>query len=225
MRPSGLENDGFDVVADVVRGERCADLIRVFDRLLATGAGNRAGLEHPVVRDLAASPGVRGLVEPVLGGAAFAYRATLFDKTSTANWPVAWHQDLVVPVQARHDATGFGHWSRKQGTWYVQPPAEILGTLLAVRIDVDGSDEQNGALAVLPGTHRDGVLSPEKVAAAAACIAPTTCRVPRGGALRMRPLVLHSSSRALQPSHRRVVHFEFAAAPLPHGLAFFEHVT
>jgi hypothetical protein len=34
----------------------------------------------------------------------------------------------------------------------------------------------------------------------------------------MRPLLLHASSPAADPRHRRVIHLEFAAEPLPGGL-------
>ncbi len=34
----------------------------------------------------------------------------------------------------------------------------------------------------------------------------------------MRPLLLHASSPATAPAHRRVVHLEFAPAPLSGGL-------
>jgi ectoine hydroxylase-related dioxygenase (phytanoyl-CoA dioxygenase family) len=112
----------------------------------------------------------------------------------------------------------------------VQPPAPALEQVVAVRIDLDGSDAERGALRVLPGTHRLGILPPARVAELARTIEPVTCTVPVGGALSMRPLLLHASSRALQPSHRRIVHLEFAGQRLlgrdqdPAGLAFDDGV-
>jgi hypothetical protein len=38
----------------------------------------------------------------------------------------------------------------------------------------------------------------------------------------MRPLLLHASSPAASPRHRRVVHLEYAAADLAGGLAWHE---
>lgn len=48
------------------------------------------------------------------------------------------------------------------------------------------------------------------------------CLVARGGAMLMRPLLLHSSSTALNPGHRRVLHFEYSSIDLPGGLKWFE---
>src|SRR6266568_4969591 len=50
---------------------------------------------------------------------------------------------------------------------------------------------------------------------------PGACLVPRGGALLMRPLLLHASSAAEAPGHRRVIHLEYAVDPLPDGLAWY----
>lgn len=102
----------------------------------------------------------------------------------------------------------------------MQPPVEALRSLLAVRIDLDGSDAANGALRVLPGTHRLGVLQPVRIAELASTVAQITCAVPAGGALLMRPLLLHASSKAEAGTHRRVVHIEFASEDLPGGLVF-----
>jgi hypothetical protein len=48
------------------------------------------------------------------------------------------------------------------------------------------------------------------------------CLVPRGGLLVMRPLLLHASSPASAPAHRRVLHLEYAAEALPDGLEWHE---
>ena len=52
-------------------------------------------------------------------------------------------------------------------------------------------------------------------------IAPVMCAVGKGGAVMMKPLIVHSSSAAEQPSHRRVVHIDFAACDLPNALKWF----
>ena len=47
----------------------------------------------------------------------------------------------------------------KEGIPHVQPPTAILEQMLTVRIHLDRTDESNGALKVIPGSHRQGKLS------------------------------------------------------------------
>ena len=49
-----------------------------------------------------------------------------------------------------------------------------------------------------------------------------TCNVAQGGVMLMRPLLLHASSAAADPSHRRVLHLEYSAADLPGGLRWHD---
>jgi len=179
----------------------------------------------PVVRDLARSEEVRGVAETVLGSQCFAVRAILFDKTPQANWKVVWHQDLTIAVQERAPVSGFGPWSEKEGVAHVQPPVEILERMLAVRVHLDDCGADNGPVRVLPGSHRVGRLSAQAIESWRASQPPVDCLAERGGILALRPLLLHASSPAASPAHRRVMHFEFAADELPSPLSWHSRVA
>jgi ectoine hydroxylase-related dioxygenase (phytanoyl-CoA dioxygenase family) len=112
----------------------------------------------------------------------------------------------------------FGPWSEKAGVLHVQPPRDVLEQMLTVRLHLDDCDAENGPLRVLPGSHRCGKMTPDEINRFRQQTEPVICTCPRGGALLMRPLLLHASSPATSPHHRRVVHIEFAAHALPHGL-------
>ena len=185
----------------------------------AAGARNILA-ESDAVRMLARAPAVRALAEWVLGPECFVVRGILFDKTPTTNWKVIWHQDLSIAVRERIDAPGFGPWSEKAGVAHVQPPAALLARMLAVRVHLDACTTDNGPVRVLPGSHLAGRLTADAIEHWKATTEPVTCVVARGGLLAFRPLLLHASSPARQPAHRRVVHFEFAAEPLPSGLSW-----
>jgi ectoine hydroxylase-related dioxygenase (phytanoyl-CoA dioxygenase family) len=135
---------------------------------------------------------------------------------------VPWHQDVTIAVRERVDAAGFGPWSIKQGVTHVQPPSGILAQMISVRLHLDDCPECNGALRVLPGSHAAGKLTAAQVDLAVRSRAPVVCEVGAGGALLMRPLLLHASPAAREPGHRRVVHLDFAAHPLPCGLHWHE---
>jgi ectoine hydroxylase-related dioxygenase (phytanoyl-CoA dioxygenase family) len=89
--------------------------------------------------------------------------------------------------------------------------------MLAVRVHLDDCGPDNGPLRVLAGSHRFGRFnapSPEKRDG----LEEVVCTVGAGGVVLMRPLILHASSAATTPKHRRVIHIEYAATPLPGGL-------
>src|SRR5262249_21688283 len=113
----------------------------------------------------------------------------------------------------------YSAWTEKAGVPHVQPPVQVLQNMLAVRVHLDDCGPDNGPLRVLPGSHA-GELSPAGIADWIARTEPVTCVARAGDVLAFRPLLLHASSRAVTPQHRRVVQIEFAAGPLPGGLAW-----
>ena len=220
-----LERDGFAITSAVLDAATVSTLIEA-----VSGASEKAGSQRrgsiyalrnlledlPLVAMLATS--LRLLVAPTLGADCFPVRGILFDKTPEANWNVVWHQDLSIAVRERLDVDGFGPWSEKSGVVHVQPPTGVLERMLTVRVHLDDCDEANGPLLVLPGSHRGGRLSASEIQQQRARTPVVTCPVPSGGALLMRPLLLHASSASQSPRHRRVLHLEYASEPLPMGL-------
>lgn len=67
-----------------------------------------------------------------------------------------------------------------------------------------------------------GRLSDPDIARLRQEITPVECCAGRGGVLLMHPLLLDASSPAAAPDHRRVIHIEYAAQPLPDGLRWYE---
>jgi hypothetical protein len=115
------------------------------------------------------------------------------------------HQDLSVPVASRFDVRGWGGWSRKENVWFAQPPTAFLEELIAVRLQLDANASETGPLEVVPGSHAKGRLASASVSMYAQH--RIKCVVPRGGALIMRPLLIHSSGKPHSLSPRRVLHF------------------
>ena len=173
-------------------------------------AGIRHLLSHLAVRALATRPVLREIARAVLGGDAFPFRATLFEKSPAQNWLVAWHQDTALPLAARVEAPGWGPWSKKAGLLYARAPAEALEAIVAVRVHLDESSEANGPLRVLPHTHGLGVLGERQIRARSAGAAGIACTAPVGGGVVMRPLILHASSKSASAVPRRVLHLEYA---------------
>ena len=208
---------GFAVLPSLIPESLRAGLLALFEGE-HTKAGRRNGLTFEAVRAVAGCKPVGQVVQTILGDGAFAVKATLFDKTERANWLVPWHQDVMIPVRERIEVAGFDAWSSKGGIPHVRPPARVLESMIAVRLDLDGSTSTNGPLRVIPGTHDRGFLDADETCKCEESVPLEQCLVPASGGLVMRPLLLHASSKASQPSQRRIVHLEFAASGLPGGL-------
>jgi len=208
-----MRDDGFWNSPGVFSAEECAALA---DELAAGEIGrSRAGARHlmrvSAVESLANDERLLRIARAALGPA-IPFRATLFEKSGESNWLVVWHQDTALPLAERFDLPGWGPWSAKCGILYAHGPTWALERILALRVHLDDSTAENGPLLVIPDSHKLGVLSDDEVFQVAHSRSPAVCVVPRGGVLAMRPLLIHSSQKAVSPEPRRVLHLEYAAS-------------
>jgi len=216
QRRGQLDRDGYAVTADVLTPTQCDRIIEALSVVEPDASRRRGGVRNILqlvgqIRRLVLEGPVRDMVEQVLCPSAFAVRGILFDKTPESNWNIRWHRDTTIAVSHRVDELeGYGPWSTKAGVTHVRPPVSVLEQMLTLRLHLDACDEDNGALRVIPGSHRAG-MDEGKPSEPEARVYPA----PRGGVLLMRPLLWHRSTKAVAPHHRRIVHIEFADKPLP----------
>lgn len=215
-----VEQDGFAVVSAAIGADDQRDLLATLSGM--SGAGCRGLLRLSLIERFARSARLLGLVRPYVSAEPVPVRAIYFQKSPDTNWLVPWHQDMTLALRARVDLPGFGPWTTKDEIPHVQPPVEFLQEMLTIRLHLDDTDEANGALRVLPGSHCFGRLSPERIQEFRSQQHEVVCAVSRGDALLMRPLLLHASSRVTTARARRVLHIEYAAFPLPPELAWHE---
>jgi ectoine hydroxylase-related dioxygenase (phytanoyl-CoA dioxygenase family) len=222
--------DGFQIIANLIPVFECDLLAMKLSALFESeqsSAKNKIGgvrnlLRNPSVVAIVSSPKLVSLLKGLAGEKIFPVRAIFFDKTTESNWRVPWHQDLAIAVTERIETNSFSGWSIKGGILHVQPPREILESMVTIRLHLDDCHADNGALKVIPSSHLQGKLSATQIAEWTSKEKAVTCEISRGGVLLMRPLLLHSSSPAKNPAHRRVLHIEYATAELPNGLQWFE---
>lgn len=208
------EAAGYAVEPVCLKQDECDALLAALAPLPRTRAGVRHLLTaSPAIAALASNTRLLRLASQWLGVPhPVPFRATLFEKTGKANWLIQWHQDTALPLAARVDSPDWGPWSEKAGVLYAHAPAWALERVIALRVHLDASSADNGPLRVLPGTHRQGVLTDAEVAERAERNSPVACLCPRGGVVAMRPLLVHASSKCSTDTPRRVLHIEYAAA-------------
>jgi ectoine hydroxylase-related dioxygenase (phytanoyl-CoA dioxygenase family) len=210
-----LQREGFEIIPELIADKTIVEIGISVDKVSATKsrAGMRNALRVPVVHSLAKDEKLITLARRTLGDEAIPFRATLFDKSPESNWLVVWHQDTALPLREREDLAGWGPWSMKEGVLCAHAPASALEQVLAIRVHLDDSNEENGSLRVLPGSHTTGVLSDDAIHDLSIKAPAVDCYVPSGGILLMRPLTVHASSKAkTKNARRRVLHIEYAAS-------------
>jgi hypothetical protein len=206
-----FERDGFTVITDVVDDVRCDDLLRLLPEP-DEPAKLRRLLDLPLVaelaKDLLRNPRVASLSPPE----ARPVQCTFFDKSSERNWSVGPHQDLSLPLPAGMQGLpdGWRGASRKDGLEFGQPPAALLEQVLAIRVQLDPIEADDGVLEVIPGTHRRGRLDALELESLAQTAQRVPCPLSRGSVLLLRPLLVHASRRLQSARRRRLLHFVFA---------------
>jgi ectoine hydroxylase-related dioxygenase (phytanoyl-CoA dioxygenase family) len=179
--------------------------------------------EVPGISNLILNDEFKLLIHSLFESDHFIVKSIYFDKPEQSNWFVSYHQDLTISVDRKVDLSDYSKWTVKQDQFSVQPPLNILKQIYTVRIHLDDTDENNGALKVVPGSHLKGVYRPEDIDWSKET--EQICDVTRGGVMIMKPLLLHSSSRTTNNNKRRVIHIEFCNQELHEELKWVERIN
>ena len=208
-------NLGYSIAEDVLSANECRTLLASLAPFITND--RRGGVRHLMsgcesVREIATDKRLTSLAERSLGKAAIPFKATLFCKTDKANWLVSWHQDTALPLIKFDAGTEWGPWSSKAGVDYALAPAWALKRIVALRVQLDPSDETKGALRLIEASHRLGVLDADGIDSVVRRGREIVATTDVGGIIAMSPLIVHASSKALTSKPRRVLHIEYADA-------------
>ena len=227
---SEILQDGFTIIPDIFRKDEIEDIIQVINSMdIANETFRKSNdlfavrqflREVPEVKELIFNDKLKLVLNELFGSDYLITKSIYFDKPAQSNWFVPYHQDLTISVDKKIAVDGYDKWTLKQGQFAVQPPIDVLESSYTVRIHLDDTDEHNGALKVIPGSHLNQIFRPENIDWQTA--QETICRVPKGGLMIMKPLLLHSSNRTTNEKRRRVIHIEFCNKQLLEGLKWAE---
>jgi ectoine hydroxylase-related dioxygenase (phytanoyl-CoA dioxygenase family) len=227
-----LLEKGFSVMEQVYTDEQVDRILNVIESADTSGdAFRKSGdvfairqflKELPETFDLIFTDQLKTVIQELAGEDYFVVKSIYFDKPESSNWYVPWHQDLTVSVDRKCILEGFGPWTIRQNQFAVQPPVDFLENILTIRIHLDDTDGHNGALKVIPGSHRKKIYRPETIDWTVET--EESCSVKRGGIMLMKPLTLHSSGRTTNGNKRRVIHIECSNKVLPREIQWAERL-
>jgi ectoine hydroxylase-related dioxygenase (phytanoyl-CoA dioxygenase family) len=227
-----LANNGFTIIENIYSQDDVKQIIVAIEKADSSRETFRKSTELfairqflkeiPGIKSLIFNDNLKGLIRNFFGENYFVVKSIYFDKPETSNWYVSYHQDLTISVDKKVEMVGFGSWTNKQNQFAVQPPVDILRNIFTLRIHLDNTNEDNGALKVIRGSHLQDIRRPETITSSEDHF---TCNVPEGGVMIMKPLLLHSSGRTVNNKKRRVIHIEFSNLELPGNLNWSERIN
>ena len=192
------------------------------ERALADQPRDHAGVRLsgiPELRPILSPTGPVGNVAgSVLGPECLPVRAILFDKNVDQNWSLGWHQDRTIAVRQRIDIDGFGPWSVKSGMVHVEPPFDLLASMVTVRVHLDAVPETNAPLLIAPVRISAAEFRQRRFPEVVRQCGIITCVAAAGDIWLYATPILHASDAASQPLHRRVLQIDYAVGQLPGGL-------
>jgi ectoine hydroxylase-related dioxygenase (phytanoyl-CoA dioxygenase family) len=225
--------NGFSIVDDIYSSDEVQTILTAIDNADTSKDTFRKSTdlfairqflkEVPETFDLIFTNNLKNVIRQVMGDNFFVIKSIYFDKPETSNWYVSYHQDLTISVDRKIELDNFGSWTTKQNQFAVQPPTDFLENITTIRIHLDDTDENNGALKVVPTSHLKNIYRPETINWGSET--EKTCAVRQGGLMLMKPLTLHSSSRTTNNKKRRVIHIEFSNKELPTEIKWAERIN
>lgn len=228
-----ISEKGFTIINDVFSEEEISQIINVIESIDTSKETFRKSedlfairqflKEVPESQQFIFNDYIRKIINEVFGNDYFVVKSIYFDKPEKSNWYVSYHQDLTISVDKKIDLAGFGPWTKKQNQFAVQPPIDYLKNIFTIRIHLDDTDENNGALKVVPNSHSKEIYRPETIDWNVET--EEICSVRKGGIMIMKPLLLHGSNRTVNNKKRRVIHIEFSNLELPEQLEWSERLN
>lgn len=228
-----ISENGFTTVDHVYSDQEVTDILLAIDQADKTKETFRKSAdlfairqflkEVPATINLVFNDNLKTIIRQTFGDNYFVVKSIYFDKPENSNWYVSYHQDLTISVDKKVELENFGPWTVKQNQFAVQPPIEIMENIYTIRIHLDDTDENNGALRVIPKSHLKKIYRPETIDWTKET--ERTCCVKKGGIMIMKPLILHASNRTTNNKKRRVIHIEFSNQELPTELKWAERLN
>lgn len=228
-----IDNEGFSIINNVYTENEVEKLISLIKNSTENKTDNptfrksqdlfairQFHKEIPETLDFIFNQNLKSIIEDIFGKGYFITKSIYFDKPEKSNWFVAYHQDLTISVNKKIEVENFENWTVKQNQFAVQPPKEVLENNFTIRIHIDKTTKDNGALKVINNSHSKGILRIENLDFNNE--KETICEVDKGGIMIMKPLLFHASNKTTNNERRRVIHIEFSQQQLPNGLEWSE---
>lgn len=226
-----LKERGFSIIDGVYNSDEIKSIIKFIENLDSNNPIFRKSddlfairqfiKEFPEIENTVFNENLKTIIKSTGGEDYFLVKSIYFDKPEKSNWFVSYHQDLTISVDKKQEVIGFSNWTNKHNQFAVQPTLNILENIFTIRIHLDDTSKENGALKVIEKSNLKGINRIENVDLRTE--KEVFCEVKSGGIMLMKPLLFHASNKTTNNNKRRILHLEFSNVNLPSQLNWSEY--
>ncbi|WP_255452586.1 phytanoyl-CoA dioxygenase family protein [Aquimarina sp. RZ0] len=158
-----LEENGYAIVSNIYSDREISQMLSCIENVNQTGnsflktkelfAIRQLIKKIPALTKMVFNKKLTELISYLSESNYFLTKAIYFDKPKASNWFVGYHKDISISVDKKETVESYKNWTLKKGQNGVQPPIKILQDTITIRIHLDDTDENNGALKVIPTSH------------------------------------------------------------------------
>lgn len=201
-----VEREGFTIFENIYTYKEVEKLVSIIEKVTNNNSGKSTHIksiaifairqfleEIPEALEIIFNKNLKEIIKTNFGENYFVTKSIYFDKPEKSNWFVAYHQDLTISVNKKVETINFENWTTKQNQYAIQPPKYILENNFTIRIHLDKTTKENGALKVVNKSHKKRISRIENLDINHKT--ESYCEVESGGIMIMKPLLFHASNK------------------------------
>lgn len=219
-----LEQKGFTVANAIYSSNEIQQILQVLKQNLRLESTKETGLpllfKHvPLLKSVMFNEKLDSLLNTVGFNNTQLINAIFYLKSPQTNFYTNPHQTITITVKERHQVDGFSGWSAREGVTSVMSPLHILKNMLSIKICLGDSNQQNGGIRVIPGSHKK-ILTIQERNFLIDNTLPVNVNAKQGDCQILKPLILKAFQNNKSYQNAPVIQLDFCNINLPNPLSW-----
>jgi len=220
-----LQQKGFALATNIYTAIETEQLLNLLKQNLQYTTVKETGLplllnKVPSLKKILFNEKLNGLLNEMELNNNQIVNAIYYPKSPQSSFYTSPHQTITITVEERHQVEGFSGWSTREGINTVMSPLHILKNMFSVRICLGNTNNQNGGLQVIPGSHKK-ILTIQERNFLIEHTLPISVNAQQGDCQVVKPLILKAHQNNHTNQNTPVIQLDFCNTKLPEPLSWY----
>jgi len=219
-----LQQKGFALANGIYSAAETQQILELLKQNLKLNEIKETGLPLlfkyvPTIKNLLFNEKFNNLIDTITQEKVQLVNAIFYAQSPQTNFYTKPHQTITITVKKRQPVQGFSGWSTREGITTVMSPAHILQNMFSVRICLNHTNQQNGGLQVIPGSHKK-ILTIQERNFLIDNTLPINIDAQQGDCQILKPLILKAYHNKKSHQNTPVIQLDFCSKALPAPLSW-----